>query len=310
MDDDSGMGCLVGGLFILVLIGLVIQAIIYILTAVVTALVTVIVALSVVVGIALAGLTLISLFVAAGIGSNLLVRAILGKLNRAYELTSLSLRVGLAIVYGVPVVFLIASHVLVPAAQSGMLLWVWGGFFALSTPAYYWTWWSGRIATHRIRLGEPVKIDIRIPEIQFTVPFTLDAALQAEEAVVRAEAIAWLAMVRFEAKVWLLETKIKIEHWCREFRRRENMGRWGDAVAGEVVGIISLILLVSVIAFAVLGGLAIWGLAGLVLGGGGIAGYRYYKKKELGLWDEKMDATGLGIYEPGGTLLGEEIEWE
>lgn len=87
------------------------------------------------------------------------------------------------------------------------------------------------------------------------------------------------------------------------------MGTFSDEVAGNVVSILALVMVATVALMIIVGGLVFGAVTGLVLGGG-VAGYRYYQKKKLSEWQEPADATGLGLFEPGGTFLGEEINWD
>lgn len=87
------------------------------------------------------------------------------------------------------------------------------------------------------------------------------------------------------------------------------MGRWGDEVSGAAVGILVLSIIGGFALMIVLAGVVFGAITGLALGGG-VLGYRYYKKKKLGPWDEKGNATGFGLFEPGGSFLGEEVRWD
>jgi hypothetical protein len=87
------------------------------------------------------------------------------------------------------------------------------------------------------------------------------------------------------------------------------MGRWGDEVSGAAAGILALSIIGGIALVVIVAGAVLGAVTGLAVGGG-VLGYRYYKKKKLGPWDEKSDATGFGLFEPGGSLLGEEVRWD
>ncbi len=87
------------------------------------------------------------------------------------------------------------------------------------------------------------------------------------------------------------------------------MGRWGDEVSGAAIGILVLSLIGGIAVMILIGGLVF----GAILGGAagaGVLGFRAYKKRKIAPWQEKTDATGFGLFEPGGTFLGEEVKWD
>lgn len=87
------------------------------------------------------------------------------------------------------------------------------------------------------------------------------------------------------------------------------MGRWGDEISGAAVGILALSLIGGIALMIIVGGLVLGAIIGGTAGAG-VLGYRAYKKRQLGPWEEKTDATGFGLFEPGGTFLGEEVKWD
>lgn len=87
------------------------------------------------------------------------------------------------------------------------------------------------------------------------------------------------------------------------------MGRWGDEVAGAAAAMFALTIIGGIALAALLGLIVFGAVTGLVIGGG-VAGYKHYKKKKLGPWEGTTDATGFGLFEPGGTFLGEEVRWD
>ncbi len=83
-----------------------------------------------------------------------------------------------------------------------------------------------------------------------------------------------------------------------------------DAIAGPAVAILVFSLFAGIGLSLIIGGLVFGAITGGVAGAG-VLGYRAYKKrKSLGPWDEKADAAGFGLFEPGGVFLGEEVKWD
>lgn len=87
------------------------------------------------------------------------------------------------------------------------------------------------------------------------------------------------------------------------------MSTFSDEVSGNVVSIIVLILIGSVMVIFFVGSVIFGAISGLVVGGG-VAGYRLYKRSQVSPFEEKADATGFGLFEPGGLFMGEEVHWD
>lgn len=83
-----------------------------------------------------------------------------------------------------------------------------------------------------------------------------------------------------------------------------------DGIASAAVGILVFSLFgalaLGILAGAVVFGAIVGGAAGL-----GVTGFQIYKKrKKVGPWDERADATGYGLFGEGGVFLGEEVKWQ
>lgn len=216
MEDDSGLGCLAGLLFILVILYLIVKAIIMLLTALV-------IAVMVLVGVAL----LIAVFLGAGVGVNLLVRFGISLIVERRELavTTRTVRWGLAAVYGAPWVLLLVGIPAVAIHGSlGPLVWL--GCLLLSMPAYYWTWWKGHLPSFAIPLNGSLQPATNTPEIQFSVPFQFDISMQAEERILYAELRARQILGGHELRLWMHDIQIRVKEWWRTFSEEVSHGHF------------------------------------------------------------------------------------
>lgn len=203
MDDDSGLGCLAGVFFVLILLAAVIRIIIIVLTAIVTA-------MMILVGIALA----VAFFLATGVGTNLLVRVGIGLVAKrpASKVTTSMVRWGLAAVYAAPwLLLLIGIPVLGARGLAGQIIWL--GALFLSVPAYYWTWWDGHLKSFPIHFNGPLQPPTNTPEMDFRVPFQFDITMQAEERIIFADLRAREILGAFQLQLWLLDLRARIKRW-------------------------------------------------------------------------------------------------